>query len=54
LLPERAALTVREAARRLKVCTATIYRLCESARLPHLRVGNVIRIRPEALDRLER
>lgn len=28
-----AVLTVREVAERLRVCTATVYRLCESGRL---------------------
>lgn len=37
-------LTVREAAERLRVCTATIYRLCATGRLPHIRVSNAIRI----------
>ena len=32
-------LTVKEAARRLKVSTATVYALCESGRLPHVRVS---------------
>ena len=37
-------LTVREAAEQLRVCTATIYRLCAAGRLPHFRVSNAIRI----------
>jgi excisionase family DNA binding protein len=32
-------LTVKEAARRLKVSPATVYALCESGRLPHARVS---------------
>jgi len=32
-------LTVKEAARRLKVSTATVYSLCESGRLPHVRIS---------------
>ena len=40
-------LTVKEAAERLRVCTATVYGLCKGAKLGHLRVGNTIRI-PEA------
>ena len=32
-------LTVKEAARRLKVSTATVYSLCESGRLAHVRIS---------------
>ena len=32
-------LTVKEAARRLKVSTATVYSLCESGRLPYVRIS---------------
>jgi excisionase family DNA binding protein len=32
-------LTVKEAARRLKVSTATVYSLCESGRLRHVRIS---------------
>ena len=37
-------LTVREVATRLRLSTATIYRLCESGRLDHVRVSNAIRV----------
>jgi excisionase family DNA binding protein len=36
---------VKEVAVRLRVCTATIYRLCANGQLRHFRVGAVIRIR---------
>jgi len=39
-----AFLTVREAARVLKVSTATVYKLCARGELAHVRVLNVIRI----------
>jgi excisionase family DNA binding protein len=46
LLPDfSASLTVKEVAARLRVCTATIYRLCTNGQLPHFRVGAAIRIR---------
>jgi excisionase family DNA binding protein len=32
-------LTVKEAAQRLKVSPATVYALCESGRLPHVRIS---------------
>ena len=39
-------LTVKEAARRLKVSTATVYALCESGRLAYVRIStHSIRIR---------
>jgi excisionase family DNA binding protein len=43
---ERAAryLTVREVAARLRVCTDTVYRLCASGELQHVRVSNAVRI----------
>jgi excisionase family DNA binding protein len=37
-------LTIREVAARLRVCTATVYSLCESGGLAHLRVNNAIRV----------
>jgi excisionase family DNA binding protein len=42
-------LTVRDVAERLAVSTATVYALCERGELPHLRVSNAIRIRPDDL-----
>jgi excisionase family DNA binding protein len=44
-------LTVREVARRLSVCTATIYRLCERGELAHTRVGAALRIAASDVDR---
>lgn len=45
-------LTVREVADRLKVSTATIYKLCEVGKLDHFRVSsNAIRIELRALER---
>ena len=37
-------LTVREVAARLRLSTATVYRLCESGGLGHARVSNAIRV----------
>ena len=37
-------LTVREVAARLRLSTATVYRLCESGGLQHARVSNAIRV----------
>jgi excisionase family DNA binding protein len=48
------ALTVAEAARRLKVSKDKVYRMVESAELPHHRVGKQIRILPEDIDRFIR
>ena len=42
-------LTVREAARVLKVSTATVYKLCARGELAHVRVLSVIRIPGESL-----
>jgi excisionase family DNA binding protein len=42
-------LTVREAARVLKVSTATVYKLCARGKLGHVRVVNAIRIPAEVL-----
>jgi len=39
-------LRVSEVAKQLGVCNATVYRLCESGQLPHVRVVNSIRVRP--------
>ena len=39
-------LKVADVARKLGVCNATVYRLCESGALPHVRVVNSIRVRP--------
>jgi excisionase family DNA binding protein len=45
-----ALLTVPEVAEQLRVRPVTVYRLCERGALPHLRVSNSIRIRPEDLE----
>jgi excisionase family DNA binding protein len=45
-------LTVREAARLLRVSTATIYKLCTNGHLAHIRVSNAIRIPRSALTRV--
>jgi hypothetical protein len=34
----------------LGVCTATVYKLCASNQLEHVRVVNAVRVRPEALS----
>jgi excisionase family DNA binding protein len=39
-------LTVRDAARRLGVSTATVYALCDAGTLAHVRVANAIRVAP--------
>jgi excisionase family DNA binding protein len=36
-------------AERLPVCTATVYKLCASGALEHVRVVNSIRVREDAL-----
>ena len=62
LLPEHAArlavlqggsdglLSVRQAAERLGLCTATIYGLCADGALAHIRILNTIRIAPADLE----
>jgi excisionase family DNA binding protein len=42
-------LTVAEVARRLGVCRATVYKLCGSGALPHIRVSNPVCIFETAL-----
>jgi excisionase family DNA binding protein len=48
LLPHERArlLTVREVADQLRVCTATVYRLCAEGQLKHVRVFQAIRVHP--------
>jgi excisionase family DNA binding protein len=46
--PER-LLTVAEVARRLRVCTETVYRLCRKGEFPHVRIVDSVRIRPADL-----
>jgi excisionase family DNA binding protein len=43
-------LSVREVARRLRVCEATVYKLCARGLLSHVRVLNAVRIAPEAVE----
>jgi excisionase family DNA binding protein len=40
---------VAEVAENFGVCNATVYRLCESGALAHVRVINSIRVRPSDL-----
>jgi excisionase family DNA binding protein len=42
-------LTLREVARQLGVCRATVYRLCATDKLPSVRVCNALRVRPADL-----
>jgi len=42
-------LRVREVAEQLGVCNATVYRMVEAGELPHVRIVNSIRIRPDDL-----
>ena len=40
-------LSAREVAERLRICTATVYRLCERGELGYVRISNAVRV-PEA------
>jgi excisionase family DNA binding protein len=51
LPPIEQLLTVRQVAQHLGVCPATVYKWAAAGVLPHLRIVNVIRIRPEDLTR---
>ena len=44
-------LTAKEVAARLRVCTATAYKLCASGALPHVRVLNAVRVVEGDLER---
>ncbi|HJX52853.1 MAG TPA: helix-turn-helix domain-containing protein [Polyangia bacterium] len=44
-------LTAKEVAARLRVCTATVYKLCASGALPHVRVLNAVRVAAADLER---
>ena len=48
---DRSLLSVRQVARLLGVCPATVYALCGQRKLPHFRVLNAIRIDPKAVKR---
>lgn len=45
-----AVLTTKQAAAYLGVSLPTLFRLLRADKLPHLRLGRVIRFRPEDLD----
>jgi excisionase family DNA binding protein len=45
-------LTVAEVSRRLAICTASVYKLCATGKLEHVRVLNTIRVRPDQLAKL--
>ncbi len=42
-------LTVAEVARKLRVCKASVYKLVAEGKLPHVRIGNQIRLVPSAI-----
>ena len=50
LQQQASVLTVPEAAARLKVSEKKIYRMCQAGEIDHYRVGDAIRIKPDALD----
>ena len=45
-----ATLTTKEAAAYLSISLPTLFRLLKAEKLPHLRIGRVLRFRPEDLD----
>jgi excisionase family DNA binding protein len=49
-LAPRSLLSVREVATRLRVSTATVYKLVHKGELPHIRVVNTVRVRPTDLE----
>ncbi len=49
MLRKGALLSVRAVAAHLRVSMATVYKLCASGALPHLRVSNAIRLAPDDL-----
>ncbi|MBN1960831.1 MAG: helix-turn-helix domain-containing protein [Deltaproteobacteria bacterium] len=49
LVPE-ALLTVKNVAQRLGISTKTVYKLCYSGALPHVRIIGSIRVQPADLD----
>jgi excisionase family DNA binding protein len=49
ILPER-LLTIREAAERLNISRASLYKLCAQNQVAYVRVGNAIRFAPEDLS----
>jgi excisionase family DNA binding protein len=44
-------LTAKDVATRLRVCTATVYKLCASGALPYVRVLNAVRVATKDLER---
>ena len=44
-------LSIRQMAKLLGVCPATVYRLCDLGELPHFQVLNAIQIDPRAMKR---
>ncbi len=42
-------LTIRDAAARLGLSRATVYKLCEHGALPHVRLSNTLRFEPDVL-----
>jgi excisionase family DNA binding protein len=49
LPPIEHLLTVRQVAQLLGVCTATVYKWAAYGALPHVRIVNLVRVRPEDL-----
>ena|ERR1700674_5241121 len=49
ILSER-LLSIREAAERLSICRASLYKLCAQNQVAHVRIGNAIRFAPADLD----
>ena len=48
-LPEQ-LLTMREVAQHLRLCRATVYKLCAAGELAHVRIANAIRVSPGDLS----
>ena len=50
--PDRALLSAEEAAGRLGVDRATVWRWCEEGRIPCLKIGRLWRVRSESVEAL--
>jgi excisionase family DNA binding protein len=48
--PHESLLTVREVASRLRVSSASVYKLCRRGALPGFRIGGALRFQPAAID----
>ena len=53
-MDERPLVSIREAAKALSLCSATVYRMIKRSEIPAVRLGKAVRLRPEDVEAIRK